>query len=220
MKLQSVIKQFKREVKKSPQKALVLGGLFLVACWFWAPLLLNWIKPEDSSSELVVKETEHSETIKTFETVLIQPVANRIDWQTRARQIEQDPLMQSQKLHTDTLDPFRDYSIASSNPVSEETDETQIAVRELSPKDVGLTLSSTIVSPQGNIARINQKNYRIGGLVFFKTQADGNHPSAVGFKIRSISSHSVLLERNGAIYSLDLRNPKTPGSGRIVMRRN
>lgn len=127
--------------------------------------------------------------------------------------------MQSQKLHTNTLDPFRDYSIASSKPATEETDETQVAVHELSPKDVGLTLSSTIVSPQGDIARINQQNYRTGGLVFFKSQEDGNHPSSFGFKVRSIGSHSVLLERNGKTYSLELRIPKTTGSGRIVMRK-
>ncbi|PHS16985.1 MAG: hypothetical protein COA78_03325 [Blastopirellula sp.] len=220
MNLQSIIKQLKREVKKSPLKASVLGGLFLVACWFWAPLLLNWVMPEDSSTELVVKEPEDSETIETYETVLIQPVVNKIGWQTRARQIEQDPRMQSQKLHADTLDPFRDYSIAASNPATEANDEIPVAVHEISPKDVGLTLSSTIVSPQGNIARINQQNYRIGGLVFIKSHEDGNHPSSVGFEVRSIGSHSVLLERHGKVYSLELRNPKTTGSGRIVMRRN
>jgi hypothetical protein len=35
----------KRELTANPKKAAALGALFIVAIWFWAPLLKDWIAP-------------------------------------------------------------------------------------------------------------------------------------------------------------------------------
>lgn len=50
MSLDKLAKRLKRDVRRSPKKAVALGLLCLVALWFWLPLLWGWVAPEQTAS--------------------------------------------------------------------------------------------------------------------------------------------------------------------------
>jgi hypothetical protein len=64
--LGKLARQVKREAATNPKKAAVLGLMCLVAVWFWAPLVIDWVGPNEGS------------TAKTAKTVPAAAVANGV----------------------------------------------------------------------------------------------------------------------------------------------
>ena len=64
----NLVKRLRREITASPKKAAVLGISFVIAIWFWAPLIGKWIGVK-SSEEAAVAPASVDEAVATSETV-------------------------------------------------------------------------------------------------------------------------------------------------------
>lgn len=192
MKSQSLIARIKKEVQKSPQKAAVLAGLFLVALWFWAPLVKKWLpamKSKSTPSDVAI----HSHLDAAPQASPQTPGAE-IDWRTWAKRMDENPRMRSADIPADSLDPFRKREVAA---VDNSTDQTAAPVAAANPQPDDLFVRSVIVGRRRAIARINQANYEVGDVV--------QSNQGVDFVVSAIVPSGVILARNGEKFDLPLK---------------
>ena len=83
---------------------------------------------------------------------------------------------------------------------------------EITPQGANLVLTSTIVGPVSQVARINGKNYRNGAKIGLRTK-DGQ---SLVFTIAEIQARNVVLERLGKQYELKIQAPKSSGTIEMV----
>ncbi len=234
--LEKLSKQLQRELKRNPKQASILALLGLVAVWFWLPLIL----PKDdavsspvvtpppntsaatTSTASVVSSTSGTTTIGTAtspSSVTSAVKAQR--WDEVLSEIDSDPMMQPITVLTAaTLDrsPFAMYhdpkKIEAERQEAAEAEVAKVVVPVVepvvTPEEAGLDVSGTIVSRTRGSATINGQAYRQGDLVEGK--------SGVEFKLVTVESSGVVLERKGKLFVVTIR--RTPRSGRVEMRAN
>jgi hypothetical protein len=197
-------KKIKREVKKSPGKALALALLAGVAVWFWAPLfkgLLGQSTPVAGTNTGAPTDPTQPEQAST-EKSNTQP---QYSWKQIVDAAAKDPRVSPIQKLPNERDPFRGVK-----PVEEEEKETiveppaPVAV-DLPPQAAGIALSSTIVGRRLQVARINGKSYRVGDMIPAST-TEGN----IEYQLISIRGKSVVLSRDQKQY--ELKMPKTGSS--------
>lgn len=49
MNAQRLVRQLRREVKAHPKRAMLLAGLTAVGIYFWAPLIADWVAPDQAA---------------------------------------------------------------------------------------------------------------------------------------------------------------------------
>ncbi len=215
--IQKTTNQLTKEIKRNPAKAAVLGGLLLVAIWFWYPLIQKWM---GSGSSSVVSNSKESDLVIPQATALPTPEEpashqqaspSKTDWRTIAQQISDDPWMKKGSLRNDTFDPF--YPEQQAETVLTSTDVQTDTTPELDvpPETAGLAVTSVIVGGRVPIARINSQNYRVGDTV---RATDAN----IRYTLVEVHSWGVLLKGAQQVHQLPIDETPTTNQNRIVLR--
>ena len=205
------IRKLRRELTSNPKKSALLGLLFVVAIWFWAPLIMKWCgKNSDetakaagvsstataaggaSGSGVSAGTTEASSGAVAANSKLATP-----NWHQVLGWITSDPMMQPHVPQASSRDPF---TSASSRIAAQKKAQHPVEppAPELTPAEAGISLHSTVVSPRMKTALINSRAYHENQTV---TSADGQ----ARFVLVEIREDGVTLSRHGHSYELKLR---------------
>lgn len=215
--IQKTTTQLTKEIKRNPAKAAVLGGLLLVAIWFWYPLVQKWA---GGSSRSVAQETvEHDlvvpqkASLPTPEAPVVtkQVAAGKTDWQTIVKQISDDPWMKKGTLRQNDFDPFYpekqpETVLTSTNVESDPTPNLDVP-----PDTAGLVVTSVIVGGHVPIARINHQNYRVGDTI---RATDAN----IRYTLVEVHSWGVLLKGPQRVHELPIDETPLQANQKLVLR--
>lgn len=201
-----LLKKLRREATANPKKAGLLGLLLLVAIYFWAPLLRQWIGTSENIAESTAAAGPPAAAISSGSVVMPPATAAagaavpKIHWRQMARAIESDPRMRAVEPSEQTIgrDPFVDPQPPS---VPRTVAEDEPVVEEATPDELGLVLSSTIVGPSRRTAVINGKIYAPGREL--------EASEGMVFVVISIEPWGIVLERAGKQFALELPRPSS-----------
>ncbi|PQO25990.1 hypothetical protein C5Y96_21300 [Blastopirellula marina] len=215
--IQKHTNQLTREIKRNPAKAAVLGGLLLVAIWFWYPLVQKWM---GSGTRSVANKTEEQDLVIPQATTLPTPEASaapkqapigKTDWRSIAQQISDDPWMKKGTLRHENFDPFfpepEPKTILTSTRV--ETDSTPDL--DVPPETAGLVVTSVIVGGRVPIARINNQNYRVGDTI---RATDAN----IQYTLVQVHPWGVSLKGSQRVHELPIDEVTLTDNHRLVLR--
>lgn len=215
--IQKHTNQLTREIKRNPAKAAVLGGLLLVAIWFWYPLVQKWMgsgtrsvasQPEDH--DLVIPQTTPLPTVEASVATSQAPIG-KTDWRSIAQQISSDPWMKKGTLRHADFDPFfpepEPKTILTSTNV--ETDSTPNL--DVPPETAGLAVTSVIVGGRVPIARINNQNYRVGDTI---RATDAN----IQYTLVQVHTWGVSLKGSQRVHELPIDETPLTNNQRLVLR--
>lgn len=218
--LGKTLKRLRRDLTANPKKAALLGLMVLVACYFWAPLLLGGFgfggkrKSTASADELILTDDPVDVT---------QPVRSTkksLRWDRVQQWIAADPLMVSAAADSRWRDPFAEFKTPPKPEESkppETTDTPPVAeLPETTPGAAGLTLQSVLVGSQRKVAMINGRMYRVGDTV---PKREADKPAGVEFRIARILAEGAELERGGKTYLLAFDKVTLNDDGEIVRTR-
>lgn len=209
--VQQLSHQLTREIKRNPAKAAVLGGLLVVAVWFWFPLVKGWIglsgSAEDSHESIVVATALQPDSTTNSSSLPL----GKTNWRTIARRMSEDTLMQSGQLRSETFDPFYPEQPLETQFTATDTPPETAPIPDVSPETAGLTITSVIVGGAVPIARINNQNYHVGDQV---TAQDGQ----LHYTVVAVKPWGVLLQGTRQTYELHLEQVAPKSGHRMVMR--
>jgi hypothetical protein len=212
--LQRIKNQIVLEAHKNPKKAVFAGLLLAVGSYFWIPLLWGWMNSSRENVELpsatqTVINVQEDQKNQETESSIKENKKARLSWKELVKLINNDPQTHPAESLTITRDPFRDPRdmIAKKMEVEEQIKEK---LPPASPASLGLNLTSTIIGPQGSLARIAGKTYSLGQTI--EMQREGQNYT---FTIMEIRDRHVLLEAEGERF--ELRIPEPGKSDRIVI---
>lgn len=215
--IQKTTNQLTKEIKRNPAKAAVLGGLLLVAIWFWYPLVQKWMG--SSSSSVAANSAEHDLVIPqaaplpTLEepSVSKQVPKGKTDWRAVAQQISDDPWMKEGTLPNENFDPFfpEEQPETVLTATSIETDSTPDL--DVPPETAGLAVTSVIVGGRVPIARINHQNYRVGDTI---RAPDAN----IRYTLVDVHSWGVTLKGTQQLHQLPIDESPLTTNQRLVLR--
>jgi hypothetical protein len=214
--LQKIKNQLVREASKNPKKALFAGLLLVAGLYFWIPLIWGWMNKDHENVELqgatqtVINAPEGQKNHESETAVKENKKAN-LSWKELVRLINNDPRTHPAESLTINRDPFRDPRDAISKKMEEEQEKEILP--PASPASLGLNLTSTIIGPQGSIARIAGKTYSLGQTI--EMRKEGRN---FKFTLTEIRDRRVLLESEGERFELSI--PEPGNSGRIVFGNN
>ncbi len=224
MSLERLIRQLGKEARRSPKKAALLGVLALVAAWFWAPLLWQWIMPGQpaeeapiaqaavaggASAEAVTAPGGPAASNPAGAPAVARAAAgpqstSRPDWRQLVEWKGADQFVQPSELPPGLRDQFvppvpPEPEVAAKTAAEVAPVEAQTPV---DPASLGLVLSSTIVGPQRRAARINNKTYQPGQTI--AVSKDGRQ---FEFVLAEVHPRHVVLTDQSARYELSLPKP-------------
>ncbi len=221
--MNKLFRQIRREAARSPQKAAVLGLLALVAVWFWVPLMLDWIRGDGQKKANAATEetfpaglefaTAHNPMAATAPDAQPQEEVPS-DWQEVVTWLQEDPLTHAAEPIASSRDPFVTVDFppvhpSLLHPVQEETQEETGQLPEWTPKQIGLTLTSTLVGPGQKLALISGKAYHPQDTIV------ATHASQqIEFTLAEVHLRHAVLLREGKTY--ELRIPRQDGSDRVA----
>ncbi len=220
MSFNRIVRQLRREATGSPKKAAVLGLSAVVALWFWVPLVWGWISPEDTETEIAaatpVAEASSALPVATAPGPAVTPQQvqrPRHTWQQLVRWMDNDPRTLAANFAAGVRDPFATppSQLAVVEPEDLPEDEPEEVRPDVTPENLGMVLSSTIVGPRRRVARIDGVLYRPKDTV--KLDRDGQQ---IEFKLAEIHPRRVVLDRDGNRFELKALKKTAPAhSGRI-----
>jgi len=213
-----LLRQLRREATRNPKKAGVLGLLALVAVWFWAPLVLDWVRGDGPKASAASKDSGAPAADSAAGGAATpkdpqKPDAKQpaLDWQEVVRLTGEDPKTQPAQVPPASRDPFVTPKsqlfpplpmVAKDEDPKKAEKEPKPVVPDVSPKALGLSLSSTIVGPRGGLAMIDGKAYKPNDIVVVRRDSQ-----SVEFKLTEVHAWRVVLVRNGKSYSLEIPRP-------------
>ena len=224
MKFSSIVRQLKREAAANPKKAGFLGVLALVAVWFWVPLVWGLIGPEEESTEVATSPATGSAMTATQKFgpiqqptgslgengVLTAPDRGGLAWNQLVEWMGNDPRLLASSYVPGPRDPFRE---PQAPQVADHENEKAPVPQLVTPADLGMTLSSTIIGSGRRVARIGGKNYTQGSTV--EGDKDGQR---IKFTLAEIHPRRVVLIRESRPFELKVPSPGQ--SSRIELTRN
>jgi hypothetical protein len=199
VKLERLVKQLQRDAKANPKKAALLGLMVLVALYFWAPLVWQWIGPAEGGQRpsapvaliLTDDPAEPGQRLARSQTAF--------RWDKVQQRISSDPLMASAVWDAAWTDPFASRTAAAGTAAA--TAEAPGADGR-SAEEAGLILTSVLIGGQRRTATINGRTYTEGELV---GGGAGARPMSTPFRITRVEHGMVEMERDGATYRLEMR---------------
>ena len=211
----SVVTRLQREIKANPAKAAGLGVLLLVACYFWAPLILGFMKPAQETAAA----PPHGAAAATAPTPSAPPApasaatpgqspsatpsdALPYDWQKYAKLIEDDAKMRPSQDLSSERDPFVNPLAAAQAKAEREVSATAASTKPITPAEAGLVLTTTLLGARKKIAEIDGRSYSIGDRVQAFTAS-----SSASFRVVEIFPRRVVLEGHGQRYELTIPRP-------------
>ena len=222
--MSKLLRQLRREATRNPKKAGILGILALVAVWFWAPLVMNWVRGDGPKASAASKNSGSPAADSAAGGAATpkdpqKPDAKQpaLDWQQIVRLTANDPKSQPAQAPPASRDPFvtpksqlfppLPMVVKDKEPKPPEK-KPEPVVPDVSPKELGLSLSSTIVGPRGGLATINGKAYKPNDTVVVRRES-----KSVEFQLTEVHPRRVVLVRNGKSYSLEI--PRPNGTGQV-----
>jgi hypothetical protein len=207
-------KRVRRELTKNPKKAGALGLLVVVALYFWAPLVWQWVAPASSTTFTATQTTDSQApppglagTGVTNKTSAKKNAPPSHPWQQVVRWREQDP-------HTMTTgrDPVqRSKPMPTPVETAEATRKEEEAAKLVwSPESLGLEVSSTIVGTRRSVALINGRAYRQGDTI--ELAKDGR---SLTLTLAEIHPGRIVL--HGMDQPIELTIPEREATGRFEM---
>ncbi len=217
-------KKLRREMTAHPAKAAVLGILFVVALWFWMPLLWGWFSPR-SDGVATVEPPPAMPQLPGFSAAAApaeasHAIATEYPWQQVVQWMEQDPRTQpvgspladrgpATTFLADWL-PWSRHERVGRDPFHPSQPEVAVAAETrdpveqpapapVSPQDAGATVSAVVAGPDGGAAIINGRAYRKGEQVLF--EKDGR---SYAFHLAEIRPGEVVLAHDAMRYVLAL----------------
>ncbi len=220
------MKRLRRETAANPTKAAILGGLLLVAMYFWAPLVWSWIgpSPEEAKSPTVAAEdvptplagfpsalasAKHQDTTQGKK----QKKASEYPWSRVTQWIEQDAAMRPVVEPSTARDPFVAVVAKLVEAPQSEVPKPAEAAVEVTPDSLGLVLSSTLVGPRRRTALINGRSYQQGRVVALEQGG-----RQLEFKLAEVHPRRAVLTRDNKRYELTV--PKLAPAGRLEIYGN
>ncbi len=206
--LNKLTKQLRREVTANPKKAAVLGLLAAVALWFWAPLVWGWVASDgENTAEAVESDTDtppdmpigHAEKSKTMQQKTEAP---QHPWRQVVEWMEDDPLTSTANTIINKRDPFQMQRPEVVEETVEPKVEPETVQKDLTPEELGLVLSSTIIGTHRRLAQINGKIVELGRLVNV-TKDDRRYE----FRLVEVQHRMVVLQRNSDRFELRIPVP-------------
>lgn len=213
----SLVNRLQREVKANPAKAAGLGVLSLVACYFWAPLILGFMKPAQETAATpppgAAAATAPSPSAPappapaSAATPGQPPSATSsdalpYDWQKYAKLIEEDAKMRPSQDLPSERDPFVNPLAAAQAKAEREVSATAAAAKPITPAEAGLVLTTTLLGARKKIAEIDGRSYSIGDRVQAFTES-----SSASFRVVEIFPRRVVLEGHDQRYELTIPRP-------------
>lgn len=194
------VKKLRKDLKKSPGKAAVLAVLFLVALWFWAPLLKNLAGGEATTPPPAASTSQVGISTPSSPGTTAPITQPQYTWKQITDAIEADPRMAPTAPATLERDPF--HPIEETKPIAEPTEVVAAppVAPDVPPADAGLVLNSTIVGSRRHVARVNGKSYRKGDTI---AAAVGDNP--LEYQLIAIDPRSVTLALGKRRYELKMR---------------
>lgn len=204
--------QLTREFKKNPGKAAALGGLLLVAVWFWYPLVKKWTGGSDAVAkpQVVAPVAEHSSVAVAAETTPVASSVGPQDWRAITQTIDEDSWMKPGTLKSDSFDPFYPEQEINTMLTSIDQPEKPEPI-DLLPTAAGLVVTSVIIGNSDPIARINNQNYHLGDLISGTSEN-------VRYRLVGVRSWGVLLQGSRQVHELHIDDSPPTGSQKFVLR--
>jgi hypothetical protein len=206
------IRRLRRELTANPKKTAVLALLLLVAIVFWAPLVEKWIDGQSDDVKTApgnVAEVNQTRTgAANPEAVAGTPSASNTaktttpQWNQMLSWIRNDPRMQPYTREEGDRDPF---SLATSQIAQKKEATAEPPPPEITPKQAGIVLHSTVVGSRMKTALINGRAYHEEQSVLSASGHDR-------FVLVEIRPDAVVLSRHGQLYEVKLRTVETADS--------
>ena len=236
--------QIRREMVSDPKKAVLLGGLLLLACYYWAPLVSGWLSKGDADqqeSQLAALAAPTASTPSPSSKPIApvgpnHPHAPLHRWQTLVRWMDADPRTQPVQQISGRRDAFTDR--ATHRPIA--GDSVDVEDRPVTPANLGMRLTSIMISARRRVALINGKAYVPRDRIEVKLTAEATKPSRRAtaddktndgrqaettpvkkpqyayFILAEVRHRSVLLRRAEKSFELKLPSPKLTGDEFVI----
>jgi hypothetical protein len=208
VKLEKLTRQLRRDLLANPKKAAVLGLMLLVALYFWAPMLVRWMKPGKGAKTTASVGDLILEDEPTAGPSGLAKANKGFRWERVRQLMEGDERLRSAAFAQDWRNPF-----ASPAPPADAALATdpEIIHHPVTPPDVhpataGLALRSVVTGVRSKAAMISGEVYREGELVPATEKSDAG--DGLSYRLVRIARHAVELERNGKTFWLELDRPK------------
>lgn len=217
--------RLKAELARNKAKSAVLGIMFLVATYFWIPLLGDLFGGDSSGeADIATPATRAQADIPASVEVTksTKGEAKPLDWRTAVARLREDPLRGPIETFSLSRDPFANLSIplATQPPELEEETEEQKTEHDVQQppepmpptfEELGLVLNGIMVGINSRVATINGTNYREGQTVTVfadnSSRADSLPPQTTEVKaeVNSIHSNFVVVRYDGRPHKLVLK---------------
>jgi hypothetical protein len=210
--IQKISNQFKHEITAHPKKAIFLGIMLVVGLYFWTPHLLGWINkteegPKSTTGTQVAVNASGAQA--NFADNLGGNKENKplkYSWKEVLKWMDNDPRTRPAQPLTIDRDPFQ----GPKEEVDKTKEEPEVKAPPVSPASLGMALTSTIIGPNGGIARIGGRTYNQGQTI--EAVKEGRNYK---FVLAEIHDRKVVLEMEGESFELSIPEPGT--SGRMVL---
>jgi hypothetical protein len=226
--LGKLVKRVRREAKTNPKKAAVLGLLFVVALYFWAPLVSGWLgkdkgpnaaapapgaaKPafESSGGGAISTPTSPSTLAPEASAKPKELQSPQHPWQTLVEWREKDPRTRPGGQLVLDRDPF--VPPESKQVETKPKELPKVLEPEVTLQGLNLMFAGTIVGPGRRVARINGTSYEQGKDIELAAK-DGKRQFT--FTLVEVDARRIVLQRQGKKNVVDL-DPARP-AGKVEM---
>ncbi len=231
--LGKIKKKLKREVTAHPAKAAVLGGLCVVAMWFWVPLVWGWVSPKEPSAAATVAREPSAMPVPGFVPTSVSvppaeatPAVPAVPWTQIVQWMEQDPRTSSVEVAFENpgtvplppgdersvglvqaarRDPFR----PSVSPEDRMAVNAEEAAPEVAPVPAKISPRDAGATITAVIASPTGGTAMISGRTYFLGEQVLLHKDneAYTFRLTEIHPGGVVLTRDGMRYELNIPLP-------------
>lgn len=193
--VQSLQKQLAYEWKHNRKKVVLLGLLVVVGMYFWAPLLVGGGSSKRSTASSGEASAENSQAKAAAAG------EEEFDWKRVAKL-----LAESHWQHAASPESLTDRSPFGDGPTEEVEPEPEFVIETtpadpvvITPQQVGISLTSTIVGGKKPLALVNGRVYQQGETI--------DAGSGVEFVVWQVQSGRVVLVRDGKAFELTIPAP-------------
>ena len=211
MNIQNISKQIKHEITVHPKKAIVLGIMIVAGLYIWMPHFLAWINkteegPKSSGTQVAVNKSLGQTNSADNLSGNKENKPLQYSWKEVLKWMNNDPRTRPAQPLTIDRDPFQ----GSKDAIDETKEEPEVKAPPVSPASLGMALTSTLIGPNGGIARIGGRTYNQGQTI--EAVKEGRNYK---FVLSEIHDRKVVLEMEGESFELSIPEPGT--SGRMVL---
>lgn len=183
----------------------MLGIVTLVAIYFWAPLIWKWLpgqsKPPTVATAGIAQQPSEASAVQTVgqPQSAASSLTVQVNWQQLLQWRSQDPETIAVALPTGQRDPFR-----LDEPLQQQTAQSEQpkVAPQVTPQELGLTLTGTLIGPGRKVARINGRSFQEG-----QTIRAVKGTQIFDFTLVEVHARRVVLQRDSERFELTIKDP-------------